>query len=103
MAEKKGVGHAYNIDFLNVVFAATSAAGASSAEKKGQAVQELEKRLIALDLEVQKLTAERGAVQKELGQYTGKVADVAKQLETIHAEETRLRKVLNVVAPSVTK
>src|SRR5881227_1432207 len=24
MAEKKGVGHAYNIDFLNVVFAASS-------------------------------------------------------------------------------
>src|SRR5437667_12137245 len=24
MAEKKGVGHAYNIDFLNVVFAAAS-------------------------------------------------------------------------------
>ena len=24
MAEKKGVGHAYNIDFLNVVFAACS-------------------------------------------------------------------------------
>src|SRR5687768_12490020 len=24
MAEKKGVGHAYNVDFLNVVFAATS-------------------------------------------------------------------------------
>ena len=24
MAEKKGVGHAYNVDFLNVVFAASS-------------------------------------------------------------------------------
>jgi hypothetical protein len=24
MAEKKGVGHAYNVDFLNVVFAAAS-------------------------------------------------------------------------------
>ena len=24
MADKKGVGHAYNVDFLNVVFAATS-------------------------------------------------------------------------------
>src|SRR5215467_13692379 len=24
MAEKKGVGHAYNVDFLNIVFAASS-------------------------------------------------------------------------------
>ena len=24
MAEKKGIGHAYNVDFLNVVFAASS-------------------------------------------------------------------------------
>ena len=24
MAEKKGVGHAYNVDFLNVIFAASS-------------------------------------------------------------------------------
>ncbi len=92
-----------NYDHDRYDFEATRAAGGSGAEKKGQAVTELEKRLNELDLEVQKLTAERAAVQKDLGQYTGQVAAVSKQITDMHAEETRLQKVLNTVGPSLTK
>src|SRR6266540_3820185 len=46
----------YEFESLRVV-------GASSAAKKGQTVQDEEKRLTALDLEVQTLTAERAAIQ----------------------------------------
>jgi mono/diheme cytochrome c family protein len=84
-------------------FESTRAAGAPGAAKKGEAVAALEKRLTDLDLAVQKLTAERAGVQKELDQYTGQIGSTAKQIEDMHTEETRLQKLLDVQAPSVTK
>src|SRR3990170_946341 len=174
MAEKKGVGHAYNVDFLNVVFAASSLflflsvvwmvwddydrdwkntqrrfaqleyevteaqlqqasrgvdrarlqqqvddlqekledadnrlfraatayqttkatfdqdrydfeasrnAGASNAAAKGERVAELEKRAIELNLEVEKITAEKAALQAELEKYTGEAATISKQID----------------------
>src|SRR6267378_3249510 len=189
MAEKKGVGHAYNVDFLNVVFAASSlflflsvvwmvwddydrewkntqrqfanlesqqkaaeqnvaanrakvdelekklkdadtrlyratldyqyakakydedryafeasrAAGASNVAKKGQAVEEEARRLNDLNMAREKAEADKAEIQKQLGQYTGQVATVSKQIEEMHAEQTRLRKRLDVVAPSALK
>src|SRR5580765_7630154 len=168
MAEKKGVGHAYNVDFLNVVFAASSiflllstvwmvwddydrdwkntqrsfarlqnnvddteiqldragrdyqymkatydhdrydfesarAEKKSGWEKKEQVVADEAKQLRDLDLNVQKLTAERNAAQQNLNQYTGSIGTLRKQIEDLRAEQLRLRKVAESQAPSATK
>src|SRR5262249_54554443 len=52
---------------------------------------------------VERTTAEQKAVQAELGPYTGKAADISKQLEDLHAEQYRLLKVRNDLAPSAVK
>ena len=83
-------------------FESTRASGAT-ATQKGEALAVLEKRLADLDIQVQTLQAERAAVDKDLAQYTGQVTVIAKQIEDLHAEETRLNKVLNTVAPSKAK
>ena len=64
---------------------------------------EQEKNLSALNLQVEKLIAERAGVQKSQAQYTGQVTTIAKQIEDMHGEETRLRKVLDSVAPGPAK
>jgi mono/diheme cytochrome c family protein len=84
-------------------FESLRVAGASSAAKKGQNAAEEEKRLNDLDLQVQSLLAERAGGQKDLSQYTGQVGTISKQMEEMHAEEGRLRKVLDTFAPSATK
>src|SRR5437867_4493321 len=84
-------------------FEASRAGGSSSAAKKGQAVDEERRRLAELDLAREKAEADKADIQKQLGQYTGQVATVDKQLEEMRAEETRLRKRLDVIAPSATK
>jgi mono/diheme cytochrome c family protein len=84
-------------------FEASRAAGLGSAAKKGQNVADKEKELNELDLQVQALAAERAGVQKELSQYTGQVGAVQKQLVDLRAEETRLQKVLDTIAPSASK
>src|SRR6188508_143809 len=178
MAEKKGVGHAYNVDFLNVVFAASSiflflsvvwmvwddydrewkntqrrfvdleyqvtqaqqqlesqrqaaeknvaanrqkvddlqaklkeadnklyratldmqymkatydqdrydfessrATNSGNVEKKQQRAQEEAKKFEELELARQKAEAEQAEIQKQLGQYTGEIATVGKQLD----------------------
>src|SRR5438034_685273 len=92
-----------NYDHDKYDFGSSRAAGEQGAAKKGQRVQEEEKGLTDLDLEVQKTTAERAAIQKELGQYTGRVDAVAKQIEELTTEQNRLRKRLGVIAPSAVK
>ncbi len=84
-------------------FESSRAAKEANAVKKGETVAEEEKRLSDLDLQVQTLTAERAAIQKDQAQYTGRVASISKQIEDMHAEETRLNKVLNTVRPSAAK
>jgi cytochrome c2 len=83
-------------------FEASRAAG-QDVTKKAETVAALQKKLADLNLEVEKLSAERAAVQKDMAQYNGAVGTTAKQIEDMHAEETRLRKVLNTVAPSMSK
>jgi mono/diheme cytochrome c family protein len=84
-------------------FESARAANLPSFPKKGEAVAVLEKRLSDLNLQVEKLTAERAGIQKAQAQYTGQVTTVAKQIEDMHSEETRLRKLLDSVAPSAAK
>jgi mono/diheme cytochrome c family protein/cytochrome c551/c552 len=84
-------------------FESSRAAGESSAEKKGQKVAEEERRLNELNLQVESVIAERGVIQKDLGQYTGQVQAIAKQIDDLTTEQERLRKLLDVVAPSALK
>jgi mono/diheme cytochrome c family protein len=86
-------------------FEATRAADpkSSSAAKKEKIANDEAKQLEILNLEMEKVLAEKAEVQKDLGQYTGQVASVGKQIDDINAEQNRLRKRLDVIAPSVVK
>ena len=84
-------------------FEASRARGLSSAAKKEQIARDEERRLRELDLAREKAEADKAGVQQQLGQYTGQVAAVVKQIEEITAEQNRLRKRLDVIAPSVVK
>src|SRR4030095_14999770 len=84
-------------------FEASRAAQSSSAAKKGQNVEEEARRLNDLNMTREKAEAEKGDVQKQLAQYTGQVTALSKQIDEMHAEQNRLSKRLNVVAPSALK
>src|SRR4051794_22745066 len=83
-------------------FEATRANGLPFAKKEAVARDE-EKKLRELDLAREKAEADKAAVQQQLGQYTGEVATVQKSIDEINAEQTRLRKRLTVIAPSMVK
>src|SRR5712692_1332416 len=82
-------------------FEATRVAGSASAARKEQIARDEERRLTELNLAHEKAEADKAALQRELGQYTGQVAAVQKQIDDLTAEQTRLRKRLEVIAPSV--
>src|SRR5919198_2634719 len=84
-------------------FEASRAAGTGNIARKQQIAEEEAKKLDELELARQKAEAEKAEIQKQLGQYTGQAATLAKQIEDMNAEQTRLRKRLNVIAPSVVK
>ena len=84
-------------------FEASRANGDPSAAKKQQLVQEEARRMEELNLAREKTEAEKADIQKQLGQYTGQVATLAKQLDELQAEQTRLNKRLVVIAPSLVK
>jgi mono/diheme cytochrome c family protein len=84
-------------------FEATRNSGGSGVEAKQARALELEKRLNDLNLAREKAEADKLAIQKELAQYTGQATDIAKQIDTMHAEEIRLQKRLEVIKPSVVK
>jgi mono/diheme cytochrome c family protein len=84
-------------------FESARAAGLASAAKKGERATAEARRLDELNMAREKAEAEKAALQQQLGQYTGEVAKIEKQIEEMRAEETRLRKRLEVIAPSVTK
>src|SRR6185295_3086590 len=92
-----------NYDQHRYDFEASRAAGASNAAKQGQAVEEEARKLNELNLAREKAEAEKADIQKQLGQYTGQVTTVGKQIEEMHAEQSRLSKRLGVVAPSALK
>ena len=78
-------------------------AGASNADRMGEAVAEQKTRVAELNLALEKATADRSRAAAALGEYTGKVADLIKQVTALRAEEVRLRGVAEVVAPSAVK
>jgi mono/diheme cytochrome c family protein len=92
-----------NYDHDKYEYESARVAQLSSAERKGQNVAEAAKRLADLNLQVEATTAERASVQKELGQYTGQVGTINKEIADMHIEQVRLQKQLDVLAPSMTK
>src|SRR5262245_27485870 len=77
--------------------------GSSSAEKMGAAVAEQEKRLNELNLAREKAEGDRAAILKQIGEITGKMTAVQKDIEALSTEQTRLTKRLGVIAPSALK
>jgi len=75
----------------------------SSTKRKQQATDEEAKKLADLNLAMEKAIADKEAVQKQLGQYTGQATAAEKQMEDMRQEQNRLGKRLDVLAPSVTK
>ena len=84
-------------------FEASRAAGTGNIEAKEKKVAEEATRLNELNLAMEKAIADRGEIQKQLGQYTGEVATIQKQIDDLGAEQARLSKRLTVIAPSVLK
>jgi mono/diheme cytochrome c family protein len=84
-------------------FEAARANGLSSAAKKGETAVAEGKRLDELNLEREKAEAEKAEIQNQLGQYTGQVVTIGKQVDELNAEQTRLRKRLDVIAPGPVK
>jgi mono/diheme cytochrome c family protein len=76
---------------------------ASSTARKQKNAEDEAKRLADLNLAMEKAIADKEAVQKQLGQYTGQAAAAEKQIDDMRTEQTRLGKRLDVLAPSVTK
>jgi mono/diheme cytochrome c family protein len=77
--------------------------GSASTTRKEQRADDEARRLDELNLEMEKALAEKDDLQKQLAQYTGQVASVQKQIEDMTSEQTRLRKRLDVIAPSFVK
>jgi mono/diheme cytochrome c family protein len=74
-----------------------------STKRKQQRVDEEAKKLNELNLAMEKATAEKAEIQKQLGQYTGQAVAAQKQTEELNAEQMRLGKRLQVLAPSPAK
>jgi mono/diheme cytochrome c family protein len=84
-------------------FEASRVADPSSVAKKGPAVEAELGRLNELNLAKEKAEADKADIQKQLGQYTGQVATITKQIDDMTTEQTRLKKQLDVIAPSAVK
>src|SRR5918994_4066349 len=111
MAEKKGVGHAYNVDFLNVVFAASSIFLFLSViwmvwddyDREGKNTQrqfvELERQVVQTNLEqaardvdqtkLNAMQASLAAAQKNLAANQAKVDELRAQMAEIDARLAR--------------
>src|SRR6476660_3569978 len=75
----------------------------SATARKQKNAEDEAKQLADLNLAMEKAIADKEAVQKQLGQYTGQAAVAEKQIDDMRTEQTRLGKRLDVLAPSVTK
>jgi mono/diheme cytochrome c family protein len=85
------------------LFEAARARNDSGWQKGQQRVEDLGKLMNDQNLAMEKITAEKGALQTDLGKYTGQLATAQKSIEEMHSEETRLTKRLDVIGPSVLK
>jgi mono/diheme cytochrome c family protein len=84
-------------------FEAARVAQSPRAARMGEDIAEQERRLGELNLVVEKTTAERNALNQQLGQFTGEVEKIRKEIDALHMEQNRLQTRLDVIAPSVLK
>src|SRR5262249_22150754 len=91
-----------NYDEHRYAFESARNAGKSSQAQQASVVEE-EHRVSDLNLQLEKLNAEKSDLSKQLGQYTGDAASIAKQITELTAERDRLSKQLGVVEPSALK
>jgi mono/diheme cytochrome c family protein len=91
------------LDTDRYAFESARVAGASNADRMGEDVTALAQRVNELNLIVERSTAERGALNQQLAQFTGEVDTLRKQIDELHAEERRLQGRIEVLAPSLTK
>ena len=75
----------------------------SRAERMQADINEQVRRVDELNLVVEKTTAEKAALERELGKYTNEATVKQKQIEELTAERRRLEARLDVIAPSLTK
>jgi cbb3-type cytochrome oxidase cytochrome c subunit len=85
------------------IFEAARAAGDRGAASKEKAVTELGARVSNLNLIVEKTTAERAVISKELDTFTGERATIQKQIDELNANYNRLRTQVSALAPSAVK
>src|SRR5829696_2766261 len=93
----------YDQDRYDFETARVADPNSSSTRKKQQRAEEEQKKLAQLNLAMEKATADKAEIQKQLGQYTAQAAAAQKQIEELQMEQNRLGKRLNVLAPSPTK
>ncbi len=84
-------------------YEAARVAGASNADRKGEAVKRLQEETQRLQLQMEQTTAERNVFQQQLDQLTGEAGKVRGEITTMQQEENRLRTRLGVIEPSVLK
>jgi len=84
-------------------FESARAAGAADIAARQKSIEAEAQHLADLDLAVQRATAAQKAIQADLDKYVGEMTTVAKQIADLRAEQTRLGKQLDVVAPSAVK
>ena len=76
---------------------------AASTKSKQQTAEAEAKQLADLNLLLEKAKAEATANGVELGKYTGDLATAQKQIDDMNADQARLQKTLDVIAPSALK
>jgi mono/diheme cytochrome c family protein len=73
------------------------------AQAEAARIDEEGRRLTDLQLQTEKLEAERAQAQADLGQYTGQAIEIQKKLDELTAERGRLEKRLSAVSPDFLK
>ncbi|TMB87101.1 MAG: c-type cytochrome [Chloroflexi bacterium] len=74
-----------------------------ASDERGQEIAAQGARVDELFLITERTTAERAKPQTELGKYTGRTAELRKQINDMYTEQRRLQTRLTVIAPSLTK
>jgi mono/diheme cytochrome c family protein len=84
-------------------FEAARVAGSSRAERMAEGIAEQSRNVAELNLVVEKTTSERNALLQQLGQFTGEVEKIQKEIDGLHMEQNRLQTRLETIAPSLLK
>ena len=90
-------------DVNRYAFEAARKANPDGVGEQQKAIEAEAQRLSELNLEVQKVEAERAALQAELGKYTAEVGRLQKEIDQINFEQTRLQRLMATIEPSAMK